>query len=109
VRRSTFVVFALVLTFTLTLGLVLQPDDGTAVSRPEGVGLKVDGANHAKPLPRIISISDLVSVLTISIAALVAVVAAASVWLPRRRDEVPLAQRRVLARALARRGPPALV
>jgi hypothetical protein len=105
VRKSTFVVFALLL--TLSLGLALQPDDGTQVSRPAGVGLKVDGANHAKPLPRIASVQDLLPMLSVSVALLVAL-AARPVWILRRHVDVSLAPRQAQARVFARRGPPAI-
>jgi hypothetical protein len=105
VRRSTLLVFALLL--TLTVGLTLQPDDGTAMSRPAGVGLKVDGANHAKPLPRVVSVHDLRPVLSVSVIILIALAAGAVQWL-RRREDVPIVRFAVLARVIARRGPPAL-
>jgi hypothetical protein len=105
VRRSTFVVFALLL--TLMVGLTLQPDDGTAMSRPAGVGLKVDGANHAKPLPRIVSVHDLLPVLSVSVIVLIAMAAGAVLWL-RRREDVAIVRSLVLARVIARRGPPVL-
>jgi hypothetical protein len=106
VRRLA--VIGAVLLLGMLTGLAFQPDDGTAVSRPPDVGTKVDGANHAKPLPRLPSMA--------AILAVVAVSAVALVRLQRRTWVVVTRSERVAVRigqllglpALARRGPPSL-
>lgn len=100
------------LLFGLFAGLVLRPDDGTQVSiNPTETGAAVSGANHGKPLPRVPSAQDLVrELLALSglvLAVLVLVPLAVTVVVDttdHRPPGLPL-----LARAIARRGPPAPV
>ncbi len=103
--RKLMLVTALLLLFGLCTGLALQPDDGTAVRRPEGVGLKVDGANHAKPLPRVLSVADVVSSLAVVSAVLLLMTSPPA--LGRRRQVRLVTHLSVfLAHVVARRGPP---
>ena len=104
-RRPMAVVVLVVL--TLVAGIVLQPDDGTAVSRPEGVGLHVDGADHAKPLPKASDALDLVRSLVVPLAVLVLLALLGTVVRLGRERRSSL-RSHPLGRASARRGPPAL-
>jgi hypothetical protein len=104
--RKLLLVIALLLLFGLGTGLALQPDDGTPVRRPEGVGLKVDGANHAKPLPRVISIADVISTLAVVLPAVLLLMTLRPA-LGRRRQVLAVTHVSVfLAPVVARRGPP---
>jgi hypothetical protein len=105
VRRSLSVVALLVL-LGLVTGVALQPDDGTPVTRPPSVGLEIDGANHAKPLPRLPSVVDLLPGLAVAVSALLVSVGSARPLRARRPfDDVTTVE---IPRGLAptRRGPP---
>lgn len=100
---------AMLLLFGLAIGLCLEPDSGTAASvgAPDVAGASV-GANHAKPLPKIPVVSDLVRLTPVLLLAVLALHRA--VWAEftpaERHDELrPLPLR---STAAARRGPPAL-
>lgn len=95
----------------LVAGLLVRPDDGTQVSISpvaEG-GAAVSGANHAKPLPRVPTPSvDLVrDLIALSALWLLAVLLAPGVSTVVRPAVVSRPQALLLARAGARRGPPA--
>jgi hypothetical protein len=102
------------LLFGLLAGLTLRPDDGTAVSvsDPAETGAAVSGANHGKPLPQVITVRDVV---TAGLAAAVPVLLLGlglvpAVCVPARGHADSRARRLApLARAVSRRGPPALV
>lgn len=115
-RRSlAYVALCLVIGF---LGIVLRPDDGTHVSlSPDETGAVVAGADHAKPLPTT-SLKTTVELacqaMVLSALSVAALVLAAHVWpsgvwsVVRTGDALP-PRRLFLARAGARRGPPAQV
>lgn len=94
----------------LVAGLVLRPDDGTQVSiSPAESGAVVSGANHAKPLPRVPTpavdmLRDLMALSALVLTALLLAPGLSTVVRPS-DDQRPRAL--VLARAGARRGPPA--
>jgi len=100
---------AVVLLTGILAGIALQPDDGTAVSRPEGVGAKIDGANHAKPLPRVPSVAEIVSSLAAVMLGLLLL--QQRMWVPDLRRERSGSRRSELlgVRDLTRRGPPLAV
>jgi hydrogenase/urease accessory protein HupE len=65
-------VVGFVLLFGLLIGLTCEPDSGTAASvGPPDVSGMALGANHAKPLPRVPSVEDL---LRTSVTALLVLV-----------------------------------
>lgn len=103
----------LLLAFALLVGIVVglaaEPDSGTqaSVGAPDVHGL-VLGANHAKPLPNIISVGEMLGLLGLFTATLVALALLAN--RPERRL-VPVEDgtwHRSVFRSLARarRGPP---
>lgn len=109
----TLAVAAVCLLLGMLAGLTLRPDDGTQVRiSPAESGAVVAGVDHGKPLPRLPSAVDLVR----AFAALSGVVLTALVIAPPgvsvvravhvRQPHRPAA---ILARAVTRRGPPALV
>lgn len=98
--------------FGLLLGLTHEPDSGTAASvgPPDVAGMTV-GANYAKPLPRVVSLTDLLAlwrVLTPTLLALALLFRPAWVGVVRvdadgdRSPSVPWSVGR------PRRGPPAI-
>ena len=99
------------LLFGLIAGLLLRPDDGTQVSiSPAESGAMVSGANHGKPLPRVPSPGcrhrpRLVG--SLSALVLVALLLAPGLSTVVRSGDDPPAAALLLARAGARRGPPA--
>jgi hypothetical protein len=107
VVRSTVV--AILLLVGLSVGLCLEPDSGTAASvgPPDIAGLSV-GANHAKPLPRLLTVTDIlrlsapVLLLAILVLHLVLWTGATTV---ERIDPPP--RRSLPGLVHARRGPPA--
>ena len=103
-------VVAVVLLIGILAGIALQPDDGTALSRPEGVGAKIDGANHAKPLPRVPSVAEIVSSLAAVVLGLLLLLQQL-MWVPDLRRERSGCRRRerLGVRDLSRRGPPLAV
>jgi hypothetical protein len=94
----------------LMVGLALEPDSGTAarVGRPDVTGTTV-GANHAKPLPRVTTVTDVVRVSVLATIVLVLLLIQLR-WVSIVR-EAPHGDRdrsRLRALVRARRGPPAL-
>ena len=92
----------------LVAGLVLQPDDGTAVQHGEiAVHSVVAGANHAKPLPRIVTLTDLVSTLALAVGVVaLAAVARPAIDAARLTRGQWYRRTRLRSFALAQRGPP---
>jgi hypothetical protein len=103
--RTLVLAISLVLLVGIATGVALQPDDGTNVERPAGLGLQVDGANHPKPLPKVPSVVDLLTVFVAALAALLLLVASRPTFrLARREPEMrPPWQ---VVRPVVRRGPP---
>jgi hypothetical protein len=104
------VVVGFVLLVGLLVNLAYQPDVGTAAHlNSAGLTDPIVGTNHAKPLPRVVTVAD---VLPTSVTALLLLVLLAQLcWAPFAlvvRDED---RRRSVFRSLvrARRGPPAPV
>lgn len=93
----------------IALGLTLEPDSGTAASlgAPDVTGSTV-GANYAKPLPRITTVSEVVrvTVVAFTFALLLQLLAQVSILL-RTSDHDGAARSLLWARVPARRGPPA--
>jgi hypothetical protein len=102
----------LLLAFALLVGIVVglaaEPDSGTqaSVGAPDVHGL-VLGANHAKPLPTIISVAEMLGLLGLFTATLVGLALLAN---PERRlvpvDDGPWHRSVFRSLARARRGPP---
>lgn len=97
---------AMLLIFGLTIGLCLEPDSGTAagLGAPDVAGASV-GANHAKPLPEVPVVSDLVRLLPVLLLAVLAL--HLSVWAeftPAKGHDEPRRPQRLTT--AARRGPP---
>lgn len=93
----------------LLAGVCIEPDSGTAASvgPPDITGLSV-GANHAKPLPRVPTTTD---ILRLSASALILVIlalhpVASARAIPVERIDPP-PRRFLLGQVHARRGPPA--
>jgi hypothetical protein len=104
------VALGLLLFVGLLVGLTLEPDSGTAASLglPDVTGATV-GANHAKPLPRITTVTDVVrtSLLTLVVLLVLTQLSRAGIVRVERDDD---GRRSVLgSRRHALRGPPALV
>jgi hypothetical protein len=94
----------------LLAGLLLRPDDGTQVSiSPAESGAVVSGANHAKPLPRVPTPAvDIVrDLMALSALVLAAILLAPGLSTVVRLCDDPQPRALLLARAGARRGPPA--
>jgi hypothetical protein len=94
----------------LVAGLLLRPDDGTQVSiSPVESGAVVSGANHAKPLPRVPTpVVDIVrDLMVLSALLLTALLLAPGLSTVVRPSDDPQPRALLLARAGARRGPPA--
>ena len=92
----------------LLVGLTLEPDSGTAASlgAPDVTGVTV-GANHAKPLPRIVTVVDVVrtSVLVLVILLMLTQLRQVGIVRASRGDD---RHRSLLwAQVRALRGPPA--
>ncbi len=107
VVRSALV--GILLLLGLMAGLCLEPDSGTAASvGPPDITGQMVGANHAKPLPRLLSVTDILR-LAAPALLLVMLVLRHPVWsgyiLVERADPPPPGL--LLGRAHARRGPPA--
>jgi hypothetical protein len=107
VPRTTIVAVALLI--GLLAGIALEPDSGTAASvgPPDITGLSV-GANHAKPLPKPLSVADILRS-ALPTVLLMALLLQRPLWVSSASvgddDALPRPVRRALARA--RRGPPA--
>jgi hypothetical protein len=104
-------VVGIALLFGILIGLTHEPDSGTAASvgAPDIAG-EIVGANHAKPLPRLVSVSDLLALwrlLTPTLLALALLFRPA--WVRVVRAEPDDDRRRSLrwSQACGRRGPPA--
>lgn len=107
-------VVGIALLFGLLIGLTHEPDSGTAASvgAPDIAEATV-GANHAKPLPRILSVADLLAlwrVLTPALLALALALAIRPMWVRIVRVETDDDRHPSVPWSLgrARRGPPAL-
>ena len=103
---------AIALLLCLLIGLTQEPDSGTAVSLgpPDVAGATV-GANHAKPLPKVTSLTDLLTVWRVLTPALLALgLLVRLVWggLVCVESDADRRASVVSSRAWARRGPPAL-
>jgi hypothetical protein len=108
VKRS--VVVAMLLLVGLAIGLCLEPDSGTAASfgAPEMTQANI-GPNHAKPLPRIPLVSDVVRLVPVLLIAILAL--HRPIWAEftlAERHDVPRLQP-LRSTSAARRGPPAPV
>ncbi len=102
--------FGVCLLVGLMAGLLLRPDDGTQVSiSPAESGAMVSGANHGKPLPRVPTPAvDIVrDIIALSALVLTAVLLAPGLSTVVRSCDDPRPRALLLARAGARRGPPA--
>jgi hypothetical protein len=108
VTMRTLLVLALVL--GISFGLAFEPDSGTqaGVGPPDVHGL-VLGANHAKPLPTVAPMRQLLCLLGIGVAAaLVAAALCRTPWRPVRAVVDDVRHRSVFRSSVrARRGPPA--
>jgi hypothetical protein len=109
VTKRTVVVLALLL--GLSFGLAFEPDSGTqaGVGPPDVHGL-VLGANHAKPLPNVPSVADLLGLLGLGVATFLALALAAPVVgqaAPRAERDGDRHRSVFRSPARARRGPPA--
>jgi hypothetical protein len=106
--RRTLLVLALLL--GITFGLAFEPDSGTqaSVGAPDVHGL-VLGANHAKPLPQVASVRQLLSIAGIGLAmALAVLIVADPRWAVATQVSADRRHRSVFrSPARARRGPPA--
>jgi hypothetical protein len=92
----------------LLVGLTLEPDSGTAASlgRADVTGATV-GANHAKPLPKILTVDEIARVAAVSfVAILVLAVLVRAAILPRAPRATGISRSLEWARVPARRGPP---
>jgi hypothetical protein len=105
-------VVGMLLIVGLLVGLAYQPDVGTAAHlNSAGLTDHVTGTNHAKPLPRVVTVVDIMPTATGALLALVALVLLVQV---RWAAFAPVAhdggRHRSVFRSLvrARRGPPAL-
>jgi hypothetical protein len=109
-RMARRAVVGIVLLVGLLLGLAYQPDVGTAADlNSANLTDHVVGRNHAKPLPRVVRVTDVVRA-TVS-ALLVLVMLVQLGWVSFVRSERHDHRHRSVFRspAGARRGPPALV
>lgn len=105
-RRRTVLCFLLFV--GLLVGLTMEPDSGTAASlgRPDVTGATV-GANHAKPLPRLLSVDEIARTAAFVLAAvLVLATLVVAGTPPRAPRESGSSRSLVWARVPARRGPP---
>lgn len=104
------VVVGIALLVGLLVNLAYQPDVGTAADlHSAGLTDPIVGTNHAKPLPRIVTVTD---VLRVSVPALLVMVLLAQLcWAPLARVARDEGRRRSVFRSpvRARRGPPAPV
>lgn len=101
---------ALLVVFLLLLGTTLRPDDGTPYSiTPVDSVSSIFGTSHAKPLPRVPSVQDMVGTFALATVAVLVVLAAGGWISPIRRtdDEAPPVVGWSTARV--RRGPPTLL
>jgi hypothetical protein len=108
-RRLIFVASALVLV-GLLVNLAYQPDVGTAADlHSAGLTDPLVGTNHAKPLPRVVTVAEVLRVLLGQLLVLVLV--AQLCWVVFEDAVREDRRRRSVFRSLvrARRGPPALV
>lgn len=106
----TFALVGVCLLFGVLAGVVLRPDDGTQVSlSPAETGAVVSGADHAKPLPRVPTPAvDIVrEFMALSALVLAALFLAPPLLTVVRLGDDPRPPALALARAGARRGPPA--
>ena len=97
----------------LVIGLTQEPDSGTAASvGPPDIAGAMVGANHAKPLPSVRTLTDLLTlwqVFTPAVLALALLVQLVWGGLVRVESEADRRHSVAWSRARARRGPPALV
>jgi len=103
------VVLGLLLLVGLVVGLTLEPDSGTAASlgHSDVTGATV-GANHAKPLPRLLSVDEIARTVACSlVTVLVLVLLAQRGSVLRAPRAMGSRQSLEWARIPARRGPPA--
>lgn len=104
------VVVGIALLVGLLVNLAYQPDVGTAADlHSAGLTDPIVGTNHAKPLPRIVTVTDVLP--TTVTALLVMVLLAQLCWAPLARVVGDDGRRRSVFRSpvRARRGPPAPV
>jgi hypothetical protein len=95
----------------LLAGLAFQPDDGTAVQRDGAEAHSVAaGANHAKPLPRVVTPADLLPTLAFAVGVLALAALTRPAHLATRLNRGTWLRRsRLRSLALAQRGPPLFV
>jgi hypothetical protein len=113
-RAARLALVGVVLVLGIVIGLAHEPDVGTPVSvHRSGIAGAVVGADHAKPVPAVRSVRDLLAqwrVLVPSLVALVLIVGPAWGWPFRREQDADRDRHPPVPRSLARarRGPPAL-
>jgi hypothetical protein len=107
---SRRVVLGLLLLMGLLVGLTLEPDSGTAASLGRAdVTAATVGANHAKPLPKILTVDEIARAAVISFVTILVLALLVQIGtMPRAPRDVGARRSLAWARLPARRGPPAL-